>query len=81
VANPPAPAVLATLFERPMHAYELASTMRECRKPERQAQPRFPVHVVEALEREKLICRRRDRPRGPPAERTTMPVPEHGSDS
>ncbi len=34
VSNPLALAVLACLFERPMHPYEMASTMRERHKDE-----------------------------------------------
>ena len=34
IANPLALAVLACLFERPMHPYEMATTMRERHKDE-----------------------------------------------
>jgi hypothetical protein len=47
VSGPVALAVLGTLLERPMHAYELASTMRERHRQEHQAhqaQLRVPLH-------------------------------------
>jgi DNA-binding PadR family transcriptional regulator len=56
VANPLALAVLACLFERPMHPYEMATTMRERHKDESVRLNYGALYtVVEALNRHKLI--------------------------
>jgi len=56
VANPLALAVLACLFERPMHPYEMATTMRERHKDESIRLNYGALYtVVEALKRNKLI--------------------------
>jgi DNA-binding PadR family transcriptional regulator len=56
VANPLALAVLACLFERPMHPYEMATTMRERRKDESIRLNYGALYtVVEALKRHKLV--------------------------
>jgi len=56
VANPLALAVLACLFERPMHPYEMATTMRERHKDESIRLNYGALYtVVEALKRHKLI--------------------------
>jgi DNA-binding PadR family transcriptional regulator len=56
VANPLALAVMALLYERPMHPYEMVSLMRERGKHE-SVRLRYSslYSVVEALEREALI--------------------------
>jgi DNA-binding PadR family transcriptional regulator len=56
VSNPLALAVLAGLFERPMHPYEMATTMRERHKDESIRLNYGALYtVVEALKRHKLI--------------------------
>jgi DNA-binding PadR family transcriptional regulator len=56
VGNPLALAVLACLFERPMHPYEMAATMRERRKDESIRLNYGALYtVVESLKRHKLI--------------------------
>jgi DNA-binding PadR family transcriptional regulator len=56
VANPLALAVLACLFERPMHPYEMASTMRERHKDESIKLNYGSLYTVtEALKRLRLI--------------------------
>jgi len=56
VANPLALAVLACLFERPMHPYEMATTMRERHKDESIRLNYGALYtVVEALKRNSLI--------------------------
>lgn len=56
VGNPLALAVLACLFERPMHPYEMATTMRERHKDESIRLNYGALYtVVEALKRHKLI--------------------------
>src|SRR4028118_1577181 len=59
VSNPLALAVMALLFERPMHPYEMVSTMRERGKHE-SVRLRYSslYSVVGALEREGLISSR-----------------------
>jgi DNA-binding PadR family transcriptional regulator len=56
VSNPLALAVMALLYERPMHPYEMVSLMRERGKHE-SVRLRYSslYSVVEALEREGLI--------------------------
>ena len=56
VGNPLALAVLACLFERPMHPYEMATTMRERHKDESIRLNYGALYtVVEALKRHELI--------------------------
>jgi len=56
VVNPLALAVLACLYEKPMHPYEMASTMRERHKDESIKLNYGSLYtVVEALKRHKLI--------------------------
>jgi DNA-binding PadR family transcriptional regulator len=56
VSNPLALAVLACLYERPMHPYEMAATMRERHKDESIKLNYGSLYtVVEALTRHKLI--------------------------
>ena len=56
VGNPLALAVLACLFERPMHPYEMASTMRERHKDESIKLNYGSLYaVVESLQRHRLI--------------------------
>lgn len=56
VANPLALAVLACLFERPMHPYEMASTMRERHKDESIKLNYGSLYTVtESLQRHRLI--------------------------
>jgi DNA-binding PadR family transcriptional regulator len=56
VSNPLALAVLACLFERPMHPYEMASTMRERHKDESIKLNYGSLYTVtESLQRHRLI--------------------------
>ncbi|HZD71267.1 MAG TPA: helix-turn-helix transcriptional regulator [Actinomycetes bacterium] len=79
VSNPLALAVLALLFERPMHPYELAATMRE-RGHEGSIKLNYGslYTVVEALEREKLIVPRETVREGRRPERTVYALTEAG---
>jgi DNA-binding PadR family transcriptional regulator len=79
VSNPLALAVLAHLWERPMHPYELASTMRERGKEESIKLNYGSLYtVVEALEREKLIVPRETVREGRRPERTVYELTEAG---
>ena len=79
VSNPLALAVLALLFERPMHPYEMVSTLRERGKHE---SVRFKYSslysVVEALQREGLIVGLETRREGRRPERTVYGLTEAG---
>ena len=79
VSNPLALAVMALLFERPMHPYEMVSLMRERGKHE---SVRFKYSslysVVEALQREGLIVRLETRREGRYPERTIYGLTEAG---
>jgi len=79
VSNPLALAVLAHLWERPMHPYELAATMRE-RGKEASIKLNYGslYTVVEALEREKLIVPRETVREGRRPERTVYALTEAG---
>jgi DNA-binding PadR family transcriptional regulator len=81
VSNPLALAVLASLFERPMHPYEMASTMRE-RGKEQSIKLNYGslYTVVEALEREKLIVPLETVREGRRPERTVYALTEGGRD-
>jgi DNA-binding PadR family transcriptional regulator len=79
VSNPLALAVLAHLWERPMHPYELASTMRERGKEESIKLNYGSLYtVVEALEREKLIVARETVREGRRPERTVYALTDAG---
>jgi DNA-binding PadR family transcriptional regulator len=79
VSNPLALAVMALLFERPMHPYEMVSTLRERGKHE---SVRFKYSslysVVEALQREGLILPLETRREGRRPERTVYGLTEAG---
>src|SRR4028118_1237067 len=79
VSNPLALAVMALLFERPMHPYEMVSTMRERGKHE-SVRLRYSslYSVVGALEREGLISSRETVRAGRRPARTGYGVPEEG---
>jgi DNA-binding PadR family transcriptional regulator len=81
VSNPLALAVMALLFERPMHPYEMVSTMRERGKHE-SVRLRYSslYSVVEALEREGLILALETRREGRRPERTVYGLTEAGCD-
>jgi DNA-binding PadR family transcriptional regulator len=80
VSNPLALAVLAHLWERPMHPYELAATMRE-RGKEHSIKLNYGslYTVVEALEREGLIVARETVREGRRPERTVYAITEAGT--
>src|ERR671926_1088847 len=79
VSNPLALAVMALLFERPMHPYQIVSTLRERGKHE---SVRFKYSslysVVEALQREGLISPLETRREGRRPERTVYGPTEAG---
>jgi DNA-binding PadR family transcriptional regulator len=75
VSNPLALAVLALLYERPMHPYEMVSTMRERGKHE-SVRLRYSslYSVVGALEREELILPKETVREGRRPERTVYEI-------
>jgi DNA-binding PadR family transcriptional regulator len=75
VSNPLALAVMALLYERPMHPYEMVSTMRERGKHE-SVRLRYSslYSVVSALEREGLIAPRETVREGRRPERTVYGI-------
>ncbi|QYJ16024.1 hypothetical protein Rxycam_01854 [Rubrobacter xylanophilus DSM 9941] len=79
VSNPLALAVMALLYERPMHPYEMVSTMRERGKHE-SVRLRYSslYSVVGALEREGLISPRETVREGRRPERTVYEITEEG---
>jgi DNA-binding PadR family transcriptional regulator len=79
VSNPLALAVMALLYERPMHPYEMVSTMRERGKHE-SVRLRYSslYSVVGALEREALISSRETVREGRRPERTVYELTEEG---
>jgi DNA-binding PadR family transcriptional regulator len=79
VSNPLALAVMALLYERPMHPYEMVSTMRERGKHE-SVRLRYSslYSVVEALVREGLISPRETVREGRRPERTIYELTEEG---
>jgi len=79
VSNPLALAVLALLYERPMHPYEMVSTMRERGKHE-SVRLRYSslYSVVSALEREGLIVPRETVREGRRPERTIYEITDAG---
>lgn len=79
VSNPLALAVMALLYERPMHPYEMVSLMRERGKHE-SVRLRYSslYSVVEALVREGLISARETLREGRRPERTIYELTEAG---
>jgi len=79
VSNPLALAVMALLYERPMHPYEMVTTMRERGKHE-SVRLRYSslYSVVEALEREGLILPLETVREGRRPERTIYGLTEEG---
>ena len=79
VSNPLALAVMALLYERPMHPYEMVSLMRERGKHE-SVRLRYSslYSVVEALGREALISPRETLREGRRPERTIYELTEAG---
>ncbi len=79
VSNPLALAVMALLYERPMHPYEMVSLMRERRKHE-SVRLRYSslYSVVGALEREDLILPLETVRQGRRPERTVYGLTEAG---
>lgn len=79
VSNPLALAVMALLYERPMHPYEMVSLMRERGKHE-SVRLRYSslYSVVEALEREGLISPRETVREGRRPERTVYALTDEG---
>jgi DNA-binding PadR family transcriptional regulator len=79
VSNPLALAVMALLYERPMHPYEMVALMRERGKHE-SVRLRYSslYSVVGALEREALILPRETRREGRRPERTVYGLTEVG---
>jgi DNA-binding PadR family transcriptional regulator len=79
VSNPLALAVMALLYERPMHPYEMVSLMRERGKHE-SVRLRYSslYSVVEALVREGLISPRETLREGRRPERTIYEITEAG---
>jgi DNA-binding PadR family transcriptional regulator len=79
VSNPLALAVMALLYERPMHPYEMVSTMRERAKHEAIRLRYSSLYsVVEALEREALISARETVREGRRPERTVYGLTDEG---
>ncbi len=79
VSNPLALAVLACLFERPMHPYEMASTMRERHKDESIKLNYGSLYTVtEALQRHRLIEPRETVREGNRPERTVYRLTDAG---
>ncbi len=80
VSNPLALAVLSCLAERPMHPYEMASTMRERRKDESIKLNYGSLYsVIEALSRHHLIQPKETVKEGKRPERTVYQLTEAGS--
>lgn len=79
VSNPLALAVMALLYEQPMHPYQMVSTMRERGKHE-SVKLRYSslYSVVEALQREGLIVALETRREGRRPERTVYGLTEAG---
>jgi DNA-binding PadR family transcriptional regulator len=79
VSNPLALAVMALLYERPMHPYEMVSTMRERGKHETVRLRYSSLYsVVGALEREGLIVPRETVREGRRPERTVYEITSAG---
>src|SRR5277367_2170611 len=79
VANPLALAVLACLFEKPMHPYEMASTMRERRKDLSIKLNYGSLYtVIGALQRHRLIEPQETEREGHRPERTIFRLTDAG---
>jgi DNA-binding PadR family transcriptional regulator len=79
VSNPLALAVLACLFERPMHPYEMASTMRERHKDENIKLNYGSLYTVtESLQRHRLIEPQETAREGNRPERTVYRLTDAG---
>ncbi|GAA0993153.1 PadR family transcriptional regulator [Acrocarpospora macrocephala] len=79
-SNPLALAVLALLFERPMHPYEMATTLRERRKEDSIKLNYGSLYsVVQSLERRGLIVAQEIQRDGSRPERTVYAIAEPGS--
>ena len=79
VNNPLALAVLACLFERPMHPYEMASTMRERGKDQSIKLNYGSLYtVVEALQQQELIVAQETEREGRRPERTVYRLTDAG---
>lgn len=79
VGNPLALAVLACLYEAPMHPYEMASTMRQRHKDESIKLNYGSLYtVVQGLERHKLIAPLEVRREGNRPERTVFAITDAG---
>jgi DNA-binding PadR family transcriptional regulator len=79
VANPLALAVLACLFERPMHPYEMATTMRERHKDEAIKLNYGSLYTVtESLQRHGLIEPQQTAREGNRPERTVYRITDPG---
>ena len=79
VANPLALAVMALLYERPMHPYEMVSTMRERGKHETVRLRYSSLYsVVSAMEREGLISPKETVREGRRPERTVYEITSAG---
>src|SRR3712207_1591706 len=79
VANPLALAVMALLYERPMHPYEMVTTMRERDKHEAIKLRYGSLYsVVGALEREGLVVGLETRREGRRPERTVYGITDAG---
>jgi DNA-binding PadR family transcriptional regulator len=79
VANPLALAVLACLFERPMHPYEMATTMRERHKDESIKLNYGSLYTVtESLQRLRLIEPQETAREGNRPERTVYRITDAG---
>jgi DNA-binding PadR family transcriptional regulator len=79
VSNPLALAVLACLYERPMHPYEMASTMRERHKDESIKLNYGSLYaVVESLKKHELIAEQETGREGHRPERTVYCITDAG---
>src|SRR5260370_21514564 len=79
VSNPLALAVLACLFERPMHPYEMATTMRERGKDQSIKLNYGSLYtVVEALQQHRLIVAQETEREGRRPERTIYRLTDAG---
>lgn len=79
VSNPLALAVLACLYERPMHPYEMASTMRERHKDESIKLNYGSLYaIVESLKKHELIAEQDTERAGNRPERTVYRITDAG---
>ncbi|MEW9530140.1 PadR family transcriptional regulator [Microbispora sp. NPDC049125] len=78
-SNPLALAVIGLLYERPMHPYEMAATLRERRKEESIKLNYGSLYsVVQSLEKQGLIVTQETRKDGRRPERTVYGLTERG---